>query len=147
MSLMSRSENLPEDGEEVEIHLRWSDQDSLGHVNNARVVTLVEEARIRWSGRHGESDLFPHGLVVASMNLDYLRPVYYTSSVMVRVGVQRIGTKSFVVRHIGFQDGAPVFDGSNVMVALAEDKLTPRPLNENERSWLSERLFRTKEAV
>ena len=81
------------------------------------------------------------------MNLDYLRPVYYTSSVMVRVGVQRIGTKSFVVRHIGSQDGTPVFDGSNVMVALSEDKLTPRALNENERSWLSERLFQTKEAA
>ena len=52
-----------------------------------------------------------------------------------------------MVRHIGSQDGTPVFDGSNVMVALAEDKLTPRALNENERSWLSERLFQTKEAA
>lgn len=138
---MSRTANLPQGGQEVEIQLRWSDQDTLGHVNNARAVTLMEEARIRWSGRHGQTDLFTHGLVVASLNLDYLRPIYYTSSVIVRVGVQRIGTKSFVVRHIGYQDGVPVFDGSNVMVALAEDRLTSRDLNGKERSWLGERFF------
>ena len=32
---------------EFEMQLRWSDQDALGHVNNARVITLMEEARIR----------------------------------------------------------------------------------------------------
>ncbi len=133
--------NLPEGGEEVEIQLRWSDQDALGHVNNAKIVTLVEEARVRWSGRHEGSELFEHGLVVASLKLDYLRPVYYSSYVIVRVGVQRIGTTSFVVRHIGYQDGTPVFDASNVMVALAEDKLSSRPLNQQERSWLTERIF------
>src|SRR5699024_7156615 len=28
--------------------VRWSDQDMLGHVNNARLITLVEECRVRW---------------------------------------------------------------------------------------------------
>jgi acyl-CoA thioester hydrolase len=29
----------------VEVAVRWSDMDSYGHVNHARTVTLLEEAR------------------------------------------------------------------------------------------------------
>ena len=32
---------------ETELQLRWSDQDAYGHVNNGRLVTLAEEARVR----------------------------------------------------------------------------------------------------
>ncbi|MFT4042866.1 MAG: thioesterase family protein [Gordonia sp. (in: high G+C Gram-positive bacteria)] len=28
--------------------VRWSDMDAFGHINHARVVTLMEEARIEW---------------------------------------------------------------------------------------------------
>ena len=39
---------------ETEIQVRWSDEDRYGHVNNARLLTLTEEARVRatraWSG-------------------------------------------------------------------------------------------------
>lgn len=143
---MSRTAQLPSGGQELEITVRWSDLDVLGHVNNARVVTLIEEARLRWSGRHQPSTLFPDGLVVASLIVDYLRPVYYTSKLTVRVGVQRIGSSSFTVRHIGYQDGQPVFDGSNVMVVLSSDGKTPRKLDESERAWLSERQFDQAEA-
>lgn len=31
---------------ECDLPVRWSDQDVNGHVNNARVVTLLEELRI-----------------------------------------------------------------------------------------------------
>lgn len=39
--------NAPETCLEFDIELRWSDQDLLGHVNNAKLMTLAEEARIR----------------------------------------------------------------------------------------------------
>ena len=32
---------------EVGLQLRWSDEDRYGHVNNARLLTLAEEARVR----------------------------------------------------------------------------------------------------
>ena len=36
----------------VPIALRWSDMDAYNHVNNARIFTLLEEARVRafWVG-------------------------------------------------------------------------------------------------
>lgn len=32
----------------AEVPVRWSDMDAFGHVNHARMVTLMEEARIQW---------------------------------------------------------------------------------------------------
>src|SRR6478735_6643777 len=34
----------------TEITVRWSDMDEFKHVNHARMVTLLEEARIDWLG-------------------------------------------------------------------------------------------------
>lgn len=121
---------------DIDLQLRWSDEDALGHVNNARVVTLMEEARLRFTQPRSDSGRFPFGTVVASMKVDYLRPLYYQPNMIVRLSVVRIGTKSFTLRHVGIQDGAPVFDGTSVMVPLAEDGKSSRAINELERTWL-----------
>ena len=61
--------------------LRWSDLDAYGHVNNARFLTLYEEARValmfvaRARGRASTS--FEEGVVIARHEVDYLRPVDY----------------------------------------------------------------------
>lgn len=133
---MSEVNRYPTGGQSIQIQLRWSDEDSLGHVNNARIVTLMEEARVRWSPRVGEQALFPDGLVVASLTVDYLASVYYGPELEIRVGATRIGTKSFTVRQIAYQNGQAVFDGSNVMVPLAADRKSSRALSDFERDWL-----------
>ena len=80
----------------IPLELRWSDQDLLGHVNNARIVTLMEEARVRWSRRQlAEHESFGGGLVVASLTVDYLRQLDYRPDMTVLVGVVRIGNRSF----------------------------------------------------
>lgn len=121
---------------EVVLQLRWSDQDALGHVNNARIVTLMEEARIRWTREDGNAGRFEFGTVVASIQIDYLRPLYYQPEMVIRMGISRIGNKSFTVRGIGYQNGQPVFDSTTVMVPLAGDGVSSRSLNELERDWL-----------
>ena len=121
---------------DIDLQLRWSDEDALGHVNNARVVTLMEEARLRWTQPRSDSGRFQYGTVVASMQVDYLRPLYYQPNMIVRLSVVRIGTKSFTLRHVGIQDGEPVFDGTSIMVPLAEDGKSSRAINEVERAWL-----------
>lgn len=34
---------------DITLALRWSDQDANGHLNNARIVTLMEESRVRFT--------------------------------------------------------------------------------------------------
>jgi len=126
---------------EIVLQLRWSDQDALGHVNNARIVTLLEEARIRWAHEEQDKNLLEFGSVVASLQIDYLRPLYYQPEMLLKMGISRIGTKSFIVRGIGYQEGQPVFDSRTVMVPLASDGVSSWPLNDQERGWLEESLI------
>lgn len=135
-SMSEEAIDAANDPYEFEMQLRWSDQDALGHVNNARVLTLMEEARIRWSRSASAGPGFEHGLVVASLSVDYLRQVEYTPTLLMRIGVVRIGTKSFTVRHVGLVDGQAVFDGTTVMVPLGPDGVSPRALDAPERRWL-----------
>lgn len=121
---------------EMTLQLRWSDQDALGHVNNARIVTLMEEARIRWTREDGNTGRFEFGTVVASIQVDYMRPLYYQPEMRIRMGIARVGTKSFTVLGIGYQDGLPVFESKTVMVPLAQDGKSSRALNDLERAWL-----------
>lgn len=126
---------------EIVLQLRWSDQDALGHVNNARIVTLMEEARIRWTREDGQTGRFEFGTVVASIQIDYKRPLYYQPELLIRMGISRIGNKSFTVRGVGYQDGQPVFDSTTVMVPLAADGVSSRILNDQEREWLEASLI------
>ena len=32
----------------IPISVRWRDMDSMGHVNNAKYISYLEEARVRW---------------------------------------------------------------------------------------------------
>ncbi len=64
----------------IPISLRWSDQDPNGHVNNAAIVTLLEEARVRWrlaAIAEGGMEASAVAFVVVRLELDYLRSVVF----------------------------------------------------------------------
>ena len=113
---------------DIIVALRWSDQDANGHLNNARIVTLMEEAHVRWTRAQPEFASFRGGVVVASLNIDYLAQADYRPEMVIAVGIERVGTKSFTVRHVGYQGDTAVFDGRTVIVPRAEDGKASRPL-------------------
>jgi acyl-CoA thioester hydrolase len=126
----------------IPLELRWSDQDLLGHINNARVVTLAEEARVRFQMHVDGPDSVAEsqtvgGRVVARQVIDYHRPAHYGHPLEVRVGVLRVGTSSFTLRHQGVQDGQPVFTVDAVMVVITGDG-SSRPLTDTERAGLED---------
>lgn len=61
---------------ETQIPLRWSDQDANRHVNNARVVTLLEEARVGLLYESRSTDKIG-GLFVAGLGVAYRRQLAY----------------------------------------------------------------------
>ncbi|MBG6085139.1 acyl-CoA thioesterase [Zhihengliuella flava] len=128
---------------DITLQLRWSDQDANGHLNNARVVTLMEESRVRFIRAVPALETFRGGggAVVANLTVDYLAQGHYTPEITVRVGVERIGTKSFTVRHVGVQEvrgtSVTVFDGATVVVPLGEDGRSARALLDTERQALA----------
>ncbi len=118
------------------IALRWSDQDANGHLNHARIVTLMEEARVRWTRVEDGFAQLLLGVVVASMTVDYLAQAEYIPSMTISLGIERIGTKSFTLRHTGVQNGTTVFVGTTVIVPLAADGAGARALADDEREAL-----------
>lgn len=122
----------------VDLELRWSDEDSLGHVNHVKVVDLLQEARIRWLGqtaaRNGYPD-FEASRVVASLTIDYARPLYGNAPAQVAMHVTRLGTRSYTVAYRLSQNGVVAVIASTVLVTLDESGAT-RPVTPAEAGYL-----------
>ena len=113
---------------ELSPEVRWSDQDLLGHVNNARMITLIEECRVRWMHEIRAGHITGGGLLVARQTIDYLVPVMYGPELKMTVTVKKLGNSSFTVNTCGDQDGRQVFDHDCVLVHIDQDSQKPTPL-------------------
>ena len=109
---------------EHQIQLRWSDPDSYGHVNHARALSLLEDARLAMvNGTPGDA-----GLILARLEVDYLRQLYYRAGerLCVRSVVTRLGSKSFHVRQELIQDDEVAIRADVVMVLFQEREFWSR---------------------
>ena len=115
------------------VQLRWSDPDMLGHVNHARALSLLEDARLAMADGVGS------GLILARLEVDYLRQLYYRlgERLVVRTAVTRLGTKSFTVRQELVQDDEVAIRSDAVMVAFDFEVDASRPLTDAERAHWS----------
>ncbi|MGJ5723347.1 acyl-CoA thioesterase [Brevibacterium sp. H602] len=113
---------------ELSPEVRWSDQDLLGHVNNARMITLIEECRVRWMHEIRAGHITGGGLLVARQTIDYLLPVMYGPELKMTVTVKKLGNSSFTVNTRGDQEGRQVFDHDCVLVHIDRDSQKPTPL-------------------
>lgn len=119
---------------ELSPEVRWSDQDLLGHVNNARMITLIEECRVRWMHEIRAGHITGGGLLVARQTIDYLVPVMYGPELKMTVTVKKLGNSSFTVNTRGDQDGRQVFDHDCVLVHIDRETAKPAPLTSELRS-------------
>ena len=117
---------------EHSVQLRWSDPDSLGHVNHARALSLLEDARLAMVADLPASP----GVILARLEADYLRQLYHRfgERLTVSTAVTRIGTTSFTVRQELVQDGQVAIRAVVVMVAFDFGTDTSRPLTDAERA-------------
>ena len=123
------------------VQLRWSDPDSYGHVNHARALSLLEDARLAMAtAAPGTTEGRLPDIILARLEVDYLRQLYYRVGeiLTVRSWVARIGTKSVTVRQELIQDGVAAIraDGICVMFDIRTD--TSRALTDDERAFWSE---------
>lgn len=142
---------------DVTVPLRWSDQDPYRHVNHAKVVTLLEDARAALlfdaAVAHGVS-AFEAGLLVAKVQVAYRRPISWDPrGVRARMWCEQVRAASFTVGYelllptgtASSDDGADdaawdaakpavVADTQLVPYDLAAER--PRRLTPEERSFL-----------
>lgn len=81
------------------VTVRWSDMDAYGHINHARVVTLLEEVRIDAILQPG-SELagLVSGAVVVSLQVNYHRQLRHADSPLeVQMWVSRLRAADFIL--------------------------------------------------
>jgi len=116
----------------VPVGVRWGDLDAFNHVNNARFLDLVQEARLVWmAALDGEwmSDAFKPVLAATQMN--YRRQLGWPADIVVELGVQRLGNSSLTIAHriVAADDDAMLYaDGHVVLVWIAPDSGRSLPL-------------------
>jgi acyl-CoA thioester hydrolase len=119
--------------------VRWSDMDTYGHVNNARFLTLYEEARVAlmFAGarQQGVSSL-EQGVVISRHEVDYLRPVDYQDPVRVELWIAEIRASRFVVEYEMFAREELASRARSVCVPFDLTNSRPRRLSPAEQEFL-----------
>ena len=119
--------------------LRWSDMDAYGHVNNARFLTLYEEARVALmfkAARDQGLTSFEEGVVIHRHEVDYLRPVDYTDPVRIELWVEEIRPSRFVIAYELFDADLVASRARSVCVPFDLVAGRPRRLSDAERAFL-----------
>ncbi|MEO7125005.1 MAG: thioesterase family protein [Nakamurella sp.] len=125
---------------ETQVRVRWSDLDAFGHVNNARTLTLLEEARADWlfiDARSSGVERLTDGIVVARAVVDYRRAIGYGAPVTVSMGISALGSASFTVDYQVEADGHRAVDASTLLVPVDLSTFRPRRLDAVERAYLA----------
>ena len=125
--------------------IRWDDIDAFGHVNNAKYLTYIQEARFQWSfyqyAAKGEKPTLVE-MVVAKAEVDYLVPIYEGGRFYdVNLWVESIGNSSFVMGYeVVGDDGVVHAKVKTVQVAVSMETKKSRPLTDTERVFLNQYL-------
>lgn len=127
------------------IPLRWSDLDAYGHVNHARAVTLLEEARAELVFRRGaeqDAGAWADGLFVANLQVDYKAQMSYRGqSVLVGIWAHEVRAASFLLDYemrVGPSTDDPVaVTARTQMVPFDIAANRPRRLTGVEREFLA----------
>jgi acyl-CoA thioester hydrolase len=125
----------------AEVALRWSDMDAFGHVNHARTITLLEEARAELLFTEAERQGLlgmAEGMVVARVVVDYHSPLVYASkSLQVQMSVRELKAASFIVDYTAYAQEA-VATAETLMVPYDLRAGRPRRMTKEERDFLAE---------
>ncbi|WP_171823584.1 acyl-CoA thioesterase [Thermogymnomonas acidicola] len=109
----------------MEIQVRYSDLDTLGHVNNSVYQNYFEMGgRIMFLESAGfpphESDR--HSFVVAHMEVDYIRPVHLGGDrITLETELETIGNTSLTFRHTLYRDGTEVCARARAVLVYREN--------------------------
>lgn len=112
------------------VEVRWGDMDAYKHVNNARYLTYLEQARLAWLDTLDKSWLGPNcAPVLAAAQINFRKSITWPASVDVILDCRKVGTSSITVGHqIVDRDTSDTLycDGHTVLVWM--DPATGKPV-------------------
>ena len=119
--------------------IRFSDTDAIGHVNHARMLAYLEDARVALFARISGPVGGPLGVILARIEVDYRQPLQLSPTpVYVSVRVADIGTKSFTLDYRIEHEGTLIAEARSVLVAFDYTAGSSRTITPAERAALGE---------
>ena len=117
--------------------LRFCDTDRLGHVNNAVYSVMCEAGRSELMLAAGllEPDS-GHGVVIARLELDFLREMNWPGEIRIETVIHRIGQKSVQVRQHVHQGETLVAKATSILAVIDTEKRCAVPITEAWREAL-----------
>jgi len=119
----------------TDVQIRFNDVDILGHVNNAVYQYYFDLARVNYFtdvlGEH-EADFHAEALIVASIKVDYIMPVYLKDKIYVTTKITTIGNKSLTMTQ-------EVFDEKKQLKASSETRMVAYSTKEQSTISIPER--------
>lgn len=125
------------------LEVRYGDLDPQGHVNNAKTVTYLEQARIQyikalnlWQG----DSFLDVGIILAEIRVSYKAPIHFGQAVRVGVRVVRLGNKSFEMEYSVEEANTQTVFATATTIQVAYDYRQQKsiPIPERWRSTISE---------
>lgn len=123
--------------------VRWSDMDVFQHINHARMVTLLEEARIPWLfGENRPTAALENGCVLTDLRVRYRSQLRHSDTPLdVAMWIKQLRavdfTVSYEVRPAHTPDAPPAVVASTQMAAFDIGTQRLRRLTAAERDYLS----------
>ncbi len=129
----------------AKVEIRWSDMDVFQHVNHARMVTLLEEARIPWLFDDGRpTAALRNGCVLADLRVRYRGQLRHEDTPLdIAMWIEQLRAVDFTVGYEVRANGAapdspPAVIASTQMAAFDIETQRLRRLTGPEREYLSE---------
>ncbi len=125
------------------VSLRFSDEDSMGHINNVAYAAYVEQARVAFIDAflksQGGGDI---DYILARVHIDFHKEMRFPGTVDIGVQLLRIGGKSITTGYGLFKDGDNVATAGSVNVFFDTGSGKTVPIPDNLRKILEDELTR-----
>lgn len=104
------------------IDIRYSDLDPQWHVNHARFISYLEQARFRYVMDLGLFDgrsFLDFEFIIADLHISYLAPIHAGRPVRVAMRITRLGNKSMdIIYRIEDETGQQVFATAETVMVI-----------------------------
>jgi len=86
----------------IPVKVRFSDLDVVGHLNNAKYQTFLEEARIAYfhDVLRQDKSSFNFNVVISKISIDFLKPIEFGDDIIVYTRIFNINTRSHEVHQL-----------------------------------------------
>lgn len=129
----------------TEIQVRFNDTDALGHLNNTSYALYAEQGRVAFMDTFRAEGVFSEGVfvILARLELDFIRQVRYRDRVHVLTRVAKLGNTSLTLEQEVYGNDELAARVKSVVVVFDYNAQKPTPIPDRARELLEPYLSQT----